>query len=217
MSTAGRAPLRAFAHRRAPRCSLTVPVRITVMRAGAAHSVAGRSLDLGEGGIAVSLSSEMRISDSVAVEFLLPDLGLGLQIRAIVRYRTPSHWGLEFRGLTRHQQAVIREWTRQQQLGPAHSANVPPVEKTGKSLAHFSFHLPKAQMQRVILIVLAAIALAALILLWRWERAWKELEDQIPQTSSQQMPGYYGLCTADPQVIAQLILMRAGRGEMRAE
>ena len=113
MSTAGRAPLRAFARRRSPRCALAVPVRVTVLRAGTAYSLPGRSVDLGEGGIAVVLAGDLRPSDTVGIEFLLPHLGLGLQAKAIVRHHTPLRCGLEFRGLTRHQQAVIREWSRQ--------------------------------------------------------------------------------------------------------
>src|ERR1017187_8311042 len=117
MSTAGQAPWRAFGVGRAPRCPLAGPVRVTVLRPDAAHSVTGRALNLGEGGIAVSLplADEVRVSDPVAVEFLLPDLGLGLQARAVVLYRAASHSGLQFRDQNRHQQAVIREWMRQQQ------------------------------------------------------------------------------------------------------
>ena len=80
MSTTGQAPLQAFARGRAPRRPLAVPVRVTVLRPDTAHSVTGRALNLGEGGIAISLAlaDEVRVSDPVAIEFLLPDLGLGL-------------------------------------------------------------------------------------------------------------------------------------------
>src|ERR1700730_6700201 len=113
MSTPGQAPLRAFAHHRAPRCPLAEPVRVTVQRPGAAFSVMGRALNLAEGGIAISLADEVCVSGSVAVEFLLPELGLGWEAGAVVRYRVASHWGLEFDGLTQYQRAVIREWIRQ--------------------------------------------------------------------------------------------------------
>jgi hypothetical protein len=189
LSTAGRAPLRAFAHRRAPRCPLAVPVRVTMLRGGAPHSISGRALNLGEGGIAISLADEVRISDSVAVEFLLPDLGLGLQARAVVRYRVDSHSGLEFRGLTRHQQAVIREWTRQRQSPPERNPTQPEEKEkkekpTPRFLRYYS-KVPLAKLQRVILPILAALVLIALFAFWQWERAWKDLEDQTHPAASQ--------------------------------
>jgi hypothetical protein len=157
------------------------------MRAGAAYSLTGRSLNLGEGGIAISLSEEVRVSDSVAVEFLLPDLGLGLQARAVVRYRGASQSGLEFRSLTRHQQAVIREWTRQQQSEPER----PPDRPSEKPELRRSRHFPPAtvnRLRRLIWPVIALLALLSLIAGWRWERAWKELEDQTHQPTAQVAP-----------------------------
>ena len=88
------------------------------MRSGTAYSIPGRSVDLGEGGIAVVLAGEVREADAVGMEFLLPDLGLGLQTKAVVRYHSPLRCGFEFKDLTRHQQGVIREWARQRLQGP---------------------------------------------------------------------------------------------------
>jgi len=102
MSTLGQAPLRAFAHRRAPRCPLAVPVQVKVQRAGTTYSMTGHAVNLGEGGIAISLADELCLSDSVDLEFLLPNLGVGLEAKAVVQYRVSSHSGLEFDGLTRH-------------------------------------------------------------------------------------------------------------------
>jgi hypothetical protein len=160
-----------------------------VLRAGAAYSVTGRALNLGEGGIAISLADEVRVSDAVAVEFLLPDLGLGLQARALVRYRVASHAGLEFRDLTRHQQAVIREWTRQRQSepdqNPARSAER-PAEKDKPEPRRFRYYSPAAvvRLRRLLWPVIAVLALIGFIALWHWERAWKDLEDQVPQPSA---------------------------------
>lgn len=187
MSTASRAPLRAFAHRRAPRCPLAVPVRVTTLRAGAVHSVTGRALNLGEGGIAISLADDVRVSDSVAVEFLLPDLGLGLQARAVVRYRGASQSGLEFRSLTRHQQAVIREWTRQQQ-SPSDQNAVRSTEKPEPRISHYFPPAAVTQLRRLVWPAIALLALIVLIVLWRWESAWRELEDQARPAVTQLIP-----------------------------
>ena len=154
------------------------------MRAGAAYSVPGRALNLGEGGIAISLAEDVRVSDSVAVEFLLPDLGLGLQARAVVRYRDASQSGLEFRSLTRHQQAVIREWTRQQQSQPDQNPDRPAEKPKLRGSRYFP---PAAitHLRRLLWPVIAVLALVALIAWWRWERTWKELEDQTHQPTAQ--------------------------------
>jgi PilZ domain len=188
MSTPGRAPLRAFAHRRAPRCALAVPVRVTLLRSGTAYSVTGRALNLGEGGIAISLADDVRVSDSVAVEFLLPDLGLGLQARAVVRYHANSQSGLEFRSLTRHQQAVIREWTRQQQSQPDQTSARPPEKPAQRGSRYFAPD-SMTQLRRLLWPILALLVLVALIAWWRWERAWKELEDHTHQPTAQTSAG----------------------------
>jgi hypothetical protein len=186
MSTTGQAPLRAFAGGRAPRRPLAGPVRVTVLRSDAAHSVTGRALNLGEGGIAVSLPSadEVRVSDPVAVEFLLPDLGLGLQARAVVLYRAASHSGLQFRNQNRHQQAVIREWMRQQQSQPD---QIPgrPAEKTELRGSRYFSPAAITHLRRLIWPVIAVLALVALIAWWHWQRAWKELEDKTHQPTAQ--------------------------------
>ncbi len=196
MSTGGRAGLRAFAHRRAPRCPLAIPVRITMLRGGMPQSISGRAVNLGEGGMAISVAEEFRASDTLAVEFLLPDLGLGLQVRAVPRYRVASHSGLEFRGLTRHQQAVIREWTRQRQSLPEQSVCASPErdsserEKREKPVPRWTRFYPQVpdQVLRLLWAVLAVLALAGLMVWWQWERAWKELDDQTHQMISQMAP-----------------------------
>jgi|SRR5450755_3152578 hypothetical protein len=184
MSMPGLAPLRAFARRRAPRCSLSVPVRVTVLGSGTSHSIPGRSVDLGEGGIAVVLAGEVHVADQVGMEFLLPDMGLGLQTKAIVRHHSPLRCGFEFTELTRHQQAVMREWARQrlhakpgammtnevsaQAAGSRASRNEEPAENG-------------ARLRRILLLAGVVLALAGLLVWWRWQKGWKELEERIPQ------------------------------------
>ena len=72
--------------RRIPRYSVAIPVDITVLRSGAPASIPGRSLDLGEGGVAAVLAAELQLGEWVAVEFLLPNAGQALQTKAVVRH-----------------------------------------------------------------------------------------------------------------------------------
>ena len=85
-----------------------------MLRDGNSSSATGRTLNLGEGGIAISSIDEVHLSDSVTVECLLPDHGVRVQARSLVRYRGSSHSGLEFQDLSPYLQATVHEWTRKQ-------------------------------------------------------------------------------------------------------
>jgi hypothetical protein len=140
---------------------------------------------LGEGGIAISVADDVRVSDPVAVEFLLPDLGLGLQARAVVRYRAASQSGLEFRSLTRHQQALIREWTRQQQQPQIEDDSSAPAEKSKSRISRYLSPVAMGYLRRMVWPAVALVAVILLISWWHWERGWKELEQQISPPATQ--------------------------------
>src|SRR5450631_2492376 len=185
MSMPGLAPLRAFARRRAPRCPLSVPVRVTVLRSGTPCSIPGRSVDLCEGGIAVVLAGEVRVTDLVGMEFLLPDMGLGLQTKAIVRHHSPLRCGFEFMELTRHQQAVMREWARQSlKAQPQGAMTTDPgsAQPAGSRTAtNEEAEDNGARLRRILLLAGVVLALAGLLVWWRWQKGWKELEERVPQ------------------------------------
>lgn len=188
MSTPVRAPLRAFARRRTPRSALAVPVRVTVMRSGAAYSIPGRSVDLGEGGIAVVLAGEVRVADAAGVEFLLPELGLGLQTKAVVRHHSPLRCGLEFKELTRHQQAVIREWARQRlqtRSQGGRAANSDPAERTASPPPANRRRRDQAALGGFFWLVAGVLALIAMLAWWHWQIGWRELERRIPRPVGQ--------------------------------
>jgi PilZ domain len=168
---------------------LAVPVRVTVVRSGTAYSIPGRSLNLGEGGISVVLAGEVHPADPVGIEFLLPDMGLGLQAKAVVRHHSPMGCGFEFQGLTRHQQAVIREWSRQMlhitTPAPPALTSREPGQETPRAPAPSRQPQPARRrgISRLIWPTIALFALAVLLTWWHWQREWKELEDRIPRTT----------------------------------
>ena len=112
--------------RRIPRYSVAIPVDITVLRSGAPASIPGRSLDLGEGGVAAVLAAELQLGEWVGVEFLLPNAGQALQAKAVVRHHNQLRCGFEFLGLSGDQRSMIRRWAGNSQplpiLEPAPSA-----------------------------------------------------------------------------------------------
>jgi len=96
--------------RRIPRYPVAVPVDVTVLRSGSANSIPGRSLDIGEGGVAAVLAAELQTGEWVAVEFQLPNVGHSLQTKAVVRHHNQLRCGFEFLGLSRDQRVMIRQW-----------------------------------------------------------------------------------------------------------
>jgi hypothetical protein len=132
------------------------------------------------------LAGEIQSADTVGVEFLLPDLGLGLQAKAVVRHQSPLRCGFEFQGLTRHQQAVIREWSRQllnvkaQPPAAVAQSSDPP---RSQPFARRPSSQQRSGLRRLAWPAAALLALAVLLIWLRWQRGWKELEDQLPRTT----------------------------------
>jgi TonB family protein len=96
--------------RRIPRYSVAIPVDITVLRSGASASIPGRSLDLGEGGVAAVLAAELQLGEWVGVQFQLPNAAQALQTKAVVRHHNQLRCGFEFLGLSPDQRSMIRSW-----------------------------------------------------------------------------------------------------------
>jgi TonB family protein len=96
--------------RRIPRYPVAIPVDITVLRSGASASIPGRSLDLGEGGVAAVLAAELQLGEWVGVQFQLPNAAQALQTKAVVRHHNHLRCGFEFQGLSSDQRSIIRSW-----------------------------------------------------------------------------------------------------------
>jgi TonB family protein len=174
--------------------------------ASGVQGIPGRSLDLGEGGIAAILAGAVNPGDPVAVEFLLPEMGLGLHAKAVVRHHADLRCGLEFFGLSLEQQAMIRRWTRRMLEKPASTTSVvppivPPVEIDPAPSAHFQIPVPQPEavreprhhgklLGRMVAVFAVATVVAALVA-WRyWHMEWVELQreaDAVAATSVQRV------------------------------
>jgi len=192
--------------RRVPRCPLSVPVRITMRGATGLQGIPGRSLNLGEGGIAAILAGVVSPGDSVAVEFLLPEMGLGLQAKAVVRHHEDLRCGLEFFGLSLEQQAMIRRWTRRMLEKPVSTTSivppvVPPIEIESAPTAGLQLAAPapeahpeprhRRKLWRPMAVVCALLMMAGALVAWRyWHLEWVELQQQadaVAATSAQRV------------------------------
>ena len=178
--------------RSVPRYQVAIPVDVTVLRSGIPDSVPGRALDVGDGGLGAVLAGEVFPNEPVGVEFQLPYVGVPVRTRAVVRYQDRLRCGLQFLGLTVEQQGMIRYYARctgeprpEMKIGepPRESADLGQREVATDPLrVGEDFHQqPRSlQVQRLFATILAALAVAAALGWWHWQRGWKELESKLP-------------------------------------
>jgi len=181
------------AGRRMARWPIAVPVRVTVVRSGTASAIPGRSLDLSEGGIATVLAAELAPGDPVGVEFPLPEMGLGVHARAIVRHHAALRSGLEFQSLSVEQRAMIRRWThRAMMLQPTaamRSVPEPVRESSAKKQNVVSItarlpSLPNWKSRQFLAGAAAVMIFTALLLWWHWQNGWQQLEAEVVSAKS---------------------------------
>jgi TonB family protein len=175
--------------RRVPRYKLTVPLDLTVLRAGVPGTIAGRSLEIGEGGMGVVPATQLVVGESVRVEFLIPHSNTPVRATAVVRYQRGGSFGLEFLRLPSEQQSIIRYWTRREGelLLASKSGRAPaPVETLLQPAPEPILLQPEKLKDRRWFGPLAGTALAFFLLMgglawWQWEQGWREIEaDLIP-------------------------------------
>jgi TonB family protein len=167
------------------RYCVQAPVDVTVLRSGIPDTVPGRSVNLGEGGVAAVLAGELLPGESVGVEIRLPHAGDSVRTRALVRHHDKLRYGMEFVGLSSKQQAAIRDW--------AGTANVEVDERvrpgsrldSGGSANESKFRRgsarPPARKRSwrgwIFLLVSLVVLLAGVW--WRWNRGWEDLESEL--------------------------------------
>lgn len=194
--------------RRIPRYSVAIPVDITVLRAGAPASIPGRSLDLGEGGVAAVLAAELQLGEWVAVEFKLPNSVQALQTKAVVRHHNQLRCGFEFLGLSLDQRSMIRRWAGNSQPLPMLEPKAPVSPSTSISTAAATVKMPAPvpvpasattvrrqplpasnraveQLLRLTLVLLLVVGGWAA---WQWHRGWQQLEARMARKDMHAQP-----------------------------
>jgi len=193
--------------RRMPRCPIAVPVRVTVVRGGVPSAIPGRSLDLSERGIAAVLAGEVSPGDPVAVEFLLPEMGLGLHAKATVRHHAPLRSGLEFQTLSVEQRAMIRRWTHRvltPETAPPAAISESPFKQISRKVTALQY-LTKLRSPKVMATAAGAVVLLFLLTWWQWQRGWRELELEAQGRS---MESKIPRMTLPPGVMEPLLIHR---------
>lgn len=176
--------------RRRLRCRLQAPLDVTILRSGIPDTVPGRSLNLGEGGIAALLAGELLPGETVGVELQIPAVAAPLRARALVRHHDKMRSGMEFLGLTPQQQWTIRQW-----IGDAADAEVatkprPGINDSGETGGVYLRKAPIRPSKRrrkfapIALIFAIAVALLLSGFWWRWNRGWLSLESGLTRSAS---------------------------------
>lgn len=197
------APRRGF-----PRHPIHVPLDLIVLRSGLPENLPGRCTDLSEAGVGAVVAGELIPGQQVAVELRLPNVGVPVRARVLVRYQEQFRCGLQFVGLSVEQREMIRYWA-------CRAAAEPKTAKTTGETLKADLDLPVAaagaegrtrkirlRLPRIYVLLAFMLALAGLGW-WQWQRSWNELE---AQASSAAEPG--SPLRVSPEIMARQIVYK---------
>jgi len=176
-----------------PRYPINIPLDLIALRSGVPENLPGRCTDLSEAGVGAVVAGELAAGQQVAVELRLPNVGVPVRARALVRYQSRLHCGLEFVGLSMEQREMIRYWVYQSASQPVDSRDFKKEKKVAdaKTEAPVVAVAPAAKPRRRIrigrrgfyVLVACILALAGLGW-WQWQKSWNELEKRAPASES---------------------------------
>ena len=78
------------------------------MKKGVMTRTSVRSLEIGESGLSVTSPLELPVGEGAEVEFMLPGSRTMMRLKAVVRNRAGSRYGIEFLSLSEPQKLDIR-------------------------------------------------------------------------------------------------------------
>jgi len=165
-----------------------VPLDVIALRSGVPENLPGRCTDLSETGIGAVIAGHLVPEQQVAVELRLPNVGVPVRARALVRYESRLRCGLEFVGLPVEQREMIRYWGHHSALEPVdigdfRKEKAVAAGKETETEAPEAALLPASDPKHSIRVgrrgvyVLFASTLALVGLgWWQWQMSWSELE-----------------------------------------
>jgi TonB family protein len=174
-----------------PRYSIKVPLDVIALRSGVPENLPGRCSDLSEGGVGAMVAGELSPGQHVALELRLPNVGLPVRTRAVVRYQGATRSGFEFIGLAPEHREMIRFWAHR--LATQSPKKKSSAQAEAASTAKQEVVSPKAQedwirRRRVHLVVMGTLILLAASWL-HWQRLWGDLEQEtVEQSAPLQIP-----------------------------
>ena len=182
MSAATSLALEKTPRRNSPRYPTNVALDVIALRSGVPENLPGRCTDLSEGGVGGMVAGEIAAGQQVAVELRLPNVGVPVRARALVRYHGRLRCGFEFVGLSVEQREMIRYWAYRLAPSPVEldkeTDESAKMELLAASPAARGGRRIRVRRWRLNVLLPALLLLAALLVLgwWQWQRSWKELE-----------------------------------------
>jgi TonB family protein len=181
------APRRAF-----PRHPINVALDVIALRSGVPENLPGRCTDISEAGVGAVVAGELSSGQQVAVELRLPNVGVPVRARALVRYQSRLRCGLEFLGLSADQREMIRYWVYRSSMDTLATPTAAALDKERKSESPTTSEPVTAASvtakrsrrihigRRGLYLLLAGILALGAIGWWQWQRFWDELERRAP-------------------------------------
>jgi TonB family protein len=197
--------------RRRPRYRVHAPVDVTIFRSDTPDKLPGRSVNLGEGGIAAVLAGELAPGEPVGVEIRLKASAAPLRTGALVRNHDKLRSGLEFIGLSKEQESALHAWVKDSQSEIERDQRAPVSRRSDPSPSHlpvrgsdeWSRSAPQNRWRRLGIFAACFFFGLAGILLWRWNHSWRALESDI-QKETYQTPQAH----VPPDVMEKLVTHR---------
>ena len=164
---------------------INVPLDLIALRSGVPDNLPGRCTDISEAGVGAVVAGELAAGLQVAVELRLPNVGVPVRARALVRYQSRLRCGFEFVGLSVEQREMIRYWIYRSASEPVEFRDLKKEDEGEPATAEAQValtQLPVKPGHRIRIgqggfyaLCVCMLALAGLGW-WQWQRSWKELE-----------------------------------------
>jgi TonB family protein len=188
--SAARAPVLEDTRERVfPRHPINVTLDLIALRSGVPDNLPGRCTDISEAGVGAVVAGELAAGLQVAVELRLPNVGVPVRARALVRYQSRLRCGFEFVGLSVEQREMIRYWIYRSASDPVEFRDFTKdfkkedIDKPAPAVAAVAIaqlpaklgHRIRIGQGRFYALFACMLALAGLGW-WQWQRSWNELE-----------------------------------------
>jgi len=197
------APLQAFEEtpqRRFPRHPINVPLDLIALRSGVPETLPGRCTDISETGLGAVVAGQLAAGQQVALELRLPNVGVPVRARSVVRYQSKLRCGLEFSNLPADQREMIRYWVQRSSstqepltLETAVSEDEPNAEEAveetnataGFQATPAGVHTRRIRVGRSgVYILLACLLALGALAWWQWQKSWNDLETRAQAAES---------------------------------
>jgi len=168
---------------------INVPLDLIALRSGVPDNLPGRCTDISEAGMGAVVAGELAAGLQVAVELRLPNVGVPVRARALVRYQSRLRCGFEFVGLSVEQREMIRYWIYRAASQPVEFRDFNKDFKKEEKGEPVTAEAPVAIAEQPVkpghririgqggfyALFVCMLALAGLGW-WQWQRSWTELE-----------------------------------------